>query len=79
MNNQATNSEDLNKRKSSWVNSAAVGSMQRSDPAESRVKTVLTCKRVENKNALFVPSDMAELSHIGRNKQRVFVFNTLTR
>ena len=61
MNNQATNSEDLNKRRSSWVNSAAVGSMQRSDPAESRVKTVLTCKRVENKNALFVPSDMAEL------------------
>lgn len=61
MSRSADKSEDINKRKSSWVNSAAAGSKQRHETAESRVKTVLTCQNVDNKNAIFVPSDMAEL------------------
>ncbi|MFK8076918.1 MAG: hypothetical protein AB8B84_10060 [Granulosicoccus sp.] len=75
MNNSATNSEDADKRKRSWVYSAAMGSMQRSDTAESRVKTVLTCKPLENKNALFVPSDMAELQPRSLNYLQKFAQN----
>lgn len=44
-----------------WVNSVAAGSKQTMDAAESRVKTVLSCRTIDNRTALFVPSDMAEL------------------
>ena len=44
----------------SWVNSVAQSVKQTQDSAESKLKTMLTCRTINKKNALFVPADMAE-------------------
>jgi len=43
-----------------WVNRVAHAVKQTQDAAESKIKTILTCRTINNKNVLFVPADMAE-------------------
>ena len=49
------------RQKTPWVTAVAKAIEQTQGSSESKVKTVLTCRTINNKNALFVPADMAEL------------------
>ena len=52
---------DTAQQKQGWVTSLGLAIRNTQDSPESRVKTVLTCRTINQKNALFVPADMAEL------------------
>lgn len=44
----------------SWVRSIAEAVNRTQDSAESKIKSAVTCRKINNKNILFVPADMAE-------------------
>ena len=44
----------------SWVRSVAEAVTKTQESAESRIKTVFTCRTINKKNLLFAPADMAE-------------------
>jgi molybdopterin-guanine dinucleotide biosynthesis protein A len=50
-----------NRQQDTWVTLAAKALKHTQDAAESKIKTVLTCRTINKKNVLFVPADMAEL------------------
>jgi hypothetical protein len=49
------------RQQDTWVTSVAEALKHTHDATESKIKTVLTCRTINKKNALFVPADMAEL------------------
>lgn len=51
----------VDRQQHTWVRSVAKAVKHTQDASESKIKTMLTCRTINKKNALFIPADMAEL------------------
>ena len=59
-NKKTTASSLAQRQRTPWVASVAKAIRQTRESSESKVKSVLTCRTINKKNALFIPADMAE-------------------